>query len=178
MTDRMTAAQLVAHTNAQHRAKRVDHEGPIHRAILAMLDRLLPDDAVVHHSPNEVDMQGPKVAKAIAKARVLGTVKGWPDIEIIWRGRAYFIEVKAPKGTVQDSQARCHAILAVAGCPVIIARSADEAEAALRDLGVIPIAVHAAIERGDSDNLRPFRSIGGLSGDLVAQAVSKQRLAE
>ena len=147
MTDRMTAAQLVAHTNAQHRAKRVDHEGPIHRAILAMLDLRLPDDAVVHHSPNEVDMQGPKVAKAIAKARVLGTVKGWPDIEIIWRGRAYFIEVKAPKGTVQDSQARCHAILAVAGCPVIIARSADEAEAALRDLGVIPIAVHAAIER-------------------------------
>ena len=31
---------------------------------------------------------------------------------------------------------------------------------------------------GDSDSLRPFRSIGGLSGDLVAQAVSKQRLAE
>lgn len=30
----------------------------------------------------------------------------------------------------------------------------------------------------DSDNLRPFRSIGGLAGDLVAQAVSKQRAAE
>lgn len=160
MNDRMTAAQLVAHTNAQHRAKPIDREGPIHRAILAMLERLLPDAAVVHHSPNEVDMQGPEVAKAIAKARGLGTVKGWPDIEIIWRGRVYFIEVKAPKGTVQDSQARCHAILAVAGCPVIIARSADEAEAALRDAGVIPDAVHAAIARGDSDNLRPVRGQG------------------
>lgn len=31
---------------------------------------------------------------------------------------------------------------------------------------------------GDSDNLRSFRSIGGLAGDLVAQAVSKQRAAE
>ena len=31
---------------------------------------------------------------------------------------------------------------------------------------------------GDSDNLRPFRSIGLLAGDLVAQAVSKQELAE
>ena len=31
---------------------------------------------------------------------------------------------------------------------------------------------------GDSDNLRPFRSIGDLAGDLVAQAVSKQGLAE
>ena len=31
---------------------------------------------------------------------------------------------------------------------------------------------------GDSDNLRPFRSIGGLSGDLAAQAISKQRAAE
>ena len=31
---------------------------------------------------------------------------------------------------------------------------------------------------GACDNLRPFRSIGGLSGDLVAQAVSKQRAAE
>ena len=31
---------------------------------------------------------------------------------------------------------------------------------------------------GDSDNLRPFRSIGDLAGDLVAQVVSKQRAAE
>ena len=31
---------------------------------------------------------------------------------------------------------------------------------------------------GVSDDLRPFRSIGGLAGDLVAQAVSKQRAAE
>lgn len=31
---------------------------------------------------------------------------------------------------------------------------------------------------GDSDNLRPFRSIGGLAEGLVAQAVSKQGLAE
>lgn len=28
---------------------------------------------------------------------------------------------------------------------------------------------------GDSDNMRPFRSIGGLAGDLVAQALIKQR---
>ena len=28
---------------------------------------------------------------------------------------------------------------------------------------------------GDSDSLRPFRSIGGLAGDLVAQALIKQR---
>ena len=26
---------------------------------------------------------------------------------------------------------------------------------------------------GDSDNLRPFRSIGGLAGDLAAQAVDR-----
>ena len=31
---------------------------------------------------------------------------------------------------------------------------------------------------GDSDNLRPFRSIGDLAGDLVAHVVSKQRAAE
>ena len=35
-----------------------------------------------------------------------------------------------------------------------------------------------AIERGDSDNLRPFRSIGLLAEGLVARAVSKQRAAE
>ena len=43
---------------------------------------------------------------------------------------------------------------------------------------IVQAEVHAAIARGDSDNLRPFRSIGGLAGDLVAQAVSKQGLAE
>ena len=31
---------------------------------------------------------------------------------------------------------------------------------------------------GDSDNLRPFRSIGDAAADVVAQVVSKQRAAE
>lgn len=35
-----------------------------------------------------------------------------------------------------------------------------------------------AVERGDSDNLRPFRSIGDAAADVVAGYVSKQRAAE
>ena len=45
--------------------------------------------------------------------------------------------------------------------------------------GMIVRNVSGRLEQGvDSDNLRPFRSIGDLAGDLVAQIVSKQRAAE
>ena len=67
-------------------AKRIDREGPIHKAVLAYLRMRLPG-AVIHHSPNETDMRGPTVARMIAKQKSLGMVVGFPDIVAFWRGK-------------------------------------------------------------------------------------------
>ena len=55
--NRMTAAQLQAFYKADgdHSAPRQDREGPIHKAILQLLDLCLPGDAIYHHSPNELE---------------------------------------------------------------------------------------------------------------------------
>lgn len=137
MTQRMTAADLQAYYRNQGDTRpRQDREGPVHRSILQLLDLSLPGDAIYHHSPNELDMAGAEAAKQIAKARKLGTKAGWPDIEIIWQGRAYFLEIKAEKGRQAEAQRDMAAALIRAGACYEIARSVDDAMAALEKWGV------------------------------------------
>lgn len=139
MTTHMTAAALQEfyRNEGNTRAKREDREGPVHKAILQFLRLSLPRNAVVHHSPNEVDMQGRDAAWIVAKARGLGTVKGWPDLEIILDGRVYFIEVKAENGRQEDAQKAVQEGLALAGAPYAVCRSVDDAEAALKTWGLL-----------------------------------------
>lgn len=138
MTERMTAAQLRAFRAADGdtRAPRVDREGPIQRAIVALLDVVLPPDAIYHHSPNELDMAGSEAARQIVKARRLGTRKGWPDLEIIWRGRAYFMETKA-NGLQSDDQRAVQHDLERAGASYVVVRSVTGAQNALQAWGMI-----------------------------------------
>lgn len=133
----MTAAQLQAFYKADGdtSAPRQDREGPIHRAILDLLDLVLPGDAIYHHSPNELDMAGPEAARQIAKARKLGTKAGWPDIEIIWQGRAFFLEIKADSRQ-SEAQKDIQRDLARAGAPYALVRSVTEAEVALKQWGI------------------------------------------
>jgi hypothetical protein len=138
MADRMTAAQLQAFYKADgdHSAPRQDREGPIHKAILQLLDLCLPGDAIYHHSPNELDMAGPEAARQIAKARKLGTKAGWTDIEIVWQGRFYGIEVKAPGGRLSQAQADIHAAMRRAGAEVAIVSSVTEMREVLNQWGL------------------------------------------
>jgi len=133
----MTAAQLQEFYKADGdtSAPRQDREGPIHRAILDLLDLVLPGDAMYHHSPNELDMAGPEAARQIAKARKLGTKPGWPDIEIIWQGRFYGLEIKADSRQ-SDAQKDIQRDLTRAGAPYAVVRSVTEAEAALKQWGI------------------------------------------
>lgn len=138
MTDRMTAAQLRAlrAADGDTRAPRVDREGPVHRAVLRLFEVVLPPDAVYHHSPNELDMAGPEAARQIVKARRLGTRKGWPDLEIIWRGRAYFMEIKA-ESSQSDDQRAVQIDLDRAGAPYVVVRSVTDALGALQSWGLV-----------------------------------------
>lgn len=139
MTERMTAAALQAFRKSEGdtKAPPKDREGPIHRAILEYLSLALPKDAVVHHSPNELDMAGKEAARQIAKARDLGTKPGWPDLEIIWNGRVHFLEVKPKNRSMSDDQKEVTQNLSAAGARCAVVHSVDEAREILESWGVI-----------------------------------------
>lgn len=118
------------------RGSREDREGPIHRSILSWLEFVLPSRAMIHHSPNEVDLSGPDIARAIAKARRLGTVKGWPDLEIVLDGRIYMLEVKAEGADLTGDQPKVRDRAEENGVPYAVVRSIDDAREALRSWGV------------------------------------------
>lgn len=61
---------------------------------------------------------------------------GFPDLTVLGtNGRVGFLEVKTPKGAVQDSQRRMHEQLGVLGHLTAIVRSVDDTRVALREWG-------------------------------------------
>ena len=114
-----------------------DAEGPIHLGIRDLLDVALPNRAVYHHSPNELDMSGKSAQLAVHKAKARGMRPGWPDFEIILDGRACFLEVKHPSGSLSDKQVETIRDLEVAGALVEVVRSVTEAESVLKKWGLI-----------------------------------------
>src|SRR5262245_24987769 len=56
----------------------------------------------------------------------LGVVAGAPDLLIVAKGRAHFIECKAPGGRVSAAQHKCHDALCAAGAAIGIAGNIDE----------------------------------------------------
>jgi len=107
----------------------------IQRALLARLAVSLPLGAVVIHVPNE-DASG-SAAYGQAKIRD-GMMPGCPDLLIIHRGRAYWLEMKAPDGVLSENQFVAHRRLRMAGCPVEVAYSVEDAMAAVKSWGLIP----------------------------------------
>lgn len=61
----------------------------------------------------------------------MGLKPGVPDLLLVHDGRAYWAELKAPKGVVSDAQKATHEALQRAKCPVAVVRSLDEFRALL-----------------------------------------------
>ena len=61
----------------------------------------------------------------------MGMKAGVPDILIVYDSRAYWCELKAPKGTLSEVQKEVHAALWQAKTPVAVIRSLDEFRALL-----------------------------------------------
>lgn len=107
-------------------------ESDVERAITDFLRVALPPDAFAFHVPNE----GKRGWREQAKFLKAGGKAGVPDRCVLWRGRAYFLEAKAPDGTLSDAQNKTFPRLRDAGCPVAVVRSAADAERVLRCWGV------------------------------------------
>ncbi|EEQ92750.1 Hypothetical protein OINT_3000038 (plasmid) [Brucella intermedia LMG 3301] len=93
--------------------------------------------AVWTHIPNEVGggTKNAKIRYAIAKA--LGMIPGASDFIFMWGAGAAAIEIKAPDGRQSANQSDFQKWCEAENVPYHIAKSADEAEKILRDLGVL-----------------------------------------
>ena len=118
------------------RAKPVDREGPIHRSILRYLRTALPG-AVIHHSPNETKWRSEKAMRVVAKAKANGTLPGFPDLLVIWRGYVLGFEVKAEGGKLSKTQHAVGADMIANGARWSVVRSIDEVAEYLRNWGLI-----------------------------------------
>lgn len=108
-------------------------EDQVQAATVAFLNRALPDDAVYYAIPNG----GHRHPAVAAKLKWTGTRPGVPDLAIVWKGRAIFIEMKAKGGSLSAEQKAMHERLILSGAVVLpIARSVDEVAAFLETLGM------------------------------------------
>ena len=117
--------------------KNAHPEYDIHQAILAYLRLALPR-ALVMHVPNQVDAVGANIARAIAKAKHMGMVPGFPDIMVLPFAHmpVMFFEVKSPKGRVSENQVEVMRQLVALGYRCAVVRSVDDVQAKLAEWAV------------------------------------------
>lgn len=70
------------------------------------------------------------------RLKSMGLKAGVPDILIIHDGRPLWIELKTPKGRISDVQILTHGDIVNAGGEVVVCRSVEQVEDALRDWSV------------------------------------------
>ena len=110
-------------------------ERSIHLAVLGYLRAVLPG-ALVHHAAQGLDIPGPAAARAVAKAKHMGMLPGWPDLEVLHRGRFLAFEVKAEGGRLSPAQSDVRAAMEAQGVPYAVVRSIDDVREALVDWGI------------------------------------------
>ena len=103
-------------------------EAALHAAVHHYLTVALPAGAIHHHSPNE-GRRGWKAQRAIKQQ---GVRPGWPDIEIIWKGRAYFVELKFGKNKLTPAQKNTIQALRDCGSPVALCRTIGDVHSFLK----------------------------------------------
>jgi hypothetical protein len=114
------------------RAERRHEEDDLQRSVVDFLEIALPVDGVCFAVPNG----GMRSKRAAARLRGMGVVAGVPDLEVIYRARAIFIELKTKQGTRSSEQRAMERRLLYAGADVFLCRSIPEVETALRGIGI------------------------------------------
>lgn len=94
----------------------IRYEESFQRSVAEYLDLVLPQHAFWFHVPS-----GGKRSKAEAGIfKAMGAKAGIPDICIIYKGRAHFIELKAPRSYLSKQQRETMRLLNTAGAFVWI----------------------------------------------------------
>tara|TARA_A100001388_G_scaffold256936_1_gene222420 strand:- start:277 stop:705 length:429 start_codon:yes stop_codon:yes gene_type:complete len=71
-----------------------------------------------------------------AKLKKAGLQAGWPDIQLIYQGYYYGLEVKTETGRLSPAQTDLHKRLTEDGCSVAVARSVSDALEIIVDWGL------------------------------------------
>lgn len=120
----------------------MSEEDNIQIAILDYLRAVLPHGWIIKFVPNK-----PRSKIQGGREKRMGAIAGWPDLMILGTAyvgtlhpheapHAWFIEVKAAKGRVRDTQTDVHERLRGIGFKVGVARSIDDARALCKRWGL------------------------------------------
>ena len=109
-----------------------ESEDKLHVSVAQYLDVALPIGSMWFHVPNE----GKRTGAEAGRLKAFGMMAGIPDITIIHEGRAHFIELKTPRGSLSADQRATIGALQVCGCMVHICRSITDVQLALAAFGI------------------------------------------
>lgn len=98
------------------------NERQLAASVASFLRVALPREAVFTHVPNE----GRRGWHAQRDLKQQGVLTGFPDLMILYGGKAYFIELKSAKGVVMPHQKEVHQMIRNAGFDCFVARSLDD----------------------------------------------------
>jgi len=100
----------------------------------AYLRRALPPDAAWTSVDPATDQHMDVVAGARRRAR--GILAGWPDMQVLWGGGFYGIELKIPGGRMSENQLLRAAEIKQAGGMYAVCYSVEDVERTLRGWGI------------------------------------------
>jgi len=109
--------------------KRNNEEELLQRSVMQFLTVALPPDAVAYAVPNG-GLRSPREA---ARMKGMGVTAGIPDIAIVFRSRALFIELKGQRGVQSPAQRAMANKLNYCGADVMLCRSVEDCERSLRE---------------------------------------------
>ena len=124
-------ANLLPLTKA--RLMRLNLEEIFHKQVAAYLNAALPKEAFWTTFP-----AGGGGLMRGAQLKAMGLKSGVPDIMVLHNSVAFFIELKAPKGVLSDTQKEVFEAIQLAGGKAYLARTLDHIEEILKFQNIAP----------------------------------------
>ena len=128
-------------------------EHALQTTLAVFLARALPPEVAWTSVDPATDQKMDAVAGKRRKDR--GIKPGWPDVQFIFEGRFYGIELKVSNGPQSDNQILRQREIERAKAPYVICRSVEEVERQLLAWG-IPMRAHTMAAE-EYDDRREFR---------------------
>jgi len=119
------------------KARPIDREGPVQKAIVQWLELQFPN-WLVHHCKTEINKGGLAFMKEAARGKSLGAKAGFPDLLVLpWSHIGpVLLEVKAEGNGTSQAQKAMHERLRALGYRVAVVRSIEDVQEHLATWGI------------------------------------------